>query len=130
MTQTLYRQGFCGSALAPNAGTGRASSTQDRAHLVRSHDKLPSCPTRVVNTVVDGNTVVLEVLACGTHDGVLDLPGEAPVQPKGAELRLPMTLVLVFDGGRLRTERLYFDQLTMLRQVDGPGAWASNVVSG
>ena len=28
-----------------------------------------------------------------------------------------MTLVLVFEAGKLRTERLYFDQLTMLRQV-------------
>ena len=72
-----------------------------------------------VNTVVEGNTVVLEVLACGTHLGVLDLAGEPPVEPNGAGLRLPMTLVLIFDGGKLRTERLYFDQLTMLRQVNG-----------
>jgi predicted ester cyclase len=100
------------------------------AHEQAMLTAFPDLRFEFVNTVVEGNTVVLEVLACGTHDGVLDLPGEAPVQPKGAELRLPMTLVLVFDGGRLRTERLYFDQLTMLRQVDGRGAWASNAVSG
>jgi hypothetical protein len=40
-----------------------------------------------------------------------------PIDGTGAALRLPMTLVLGFDGPRLRTERLYFDQLTMLRQV-------------
>jgi hypothetical protein len=33
-----------------------------------------------------------------------------------------MTFVMVFDGAKLRTERLYFDQLTMLRQVDGRSA--------
>lgn len=75
-----------------------------------------------VNTISEGDTVVLEVMACGTHLGVLNLPGERPVEPSGASLRLPMTLVLVFEGGKLRSERLYFDQLTMLRQIAGESA--------
>ena len=77
----------------------------------------PDLRFEFVNTIREGDTVVLEVLACGTHQGVLNLPGERPLEPSGSSLRLPMTLVLVFEGGKLRTERLYFDQLTMLRQV-------------
>jgi hypothetical protein len=58
----------------------------------------------------------------GTQLGVLNLPGERPVAPSGSSLRLPMTLVLVFENGKLRTVRLYFGQLTMLRQVAGESA--------
>jgi predicted ester cyclase len=79
----------------------------------------PDLRFEFVNTVSDDDTVVLEVLACGTHQGILNLPGEQAVEARGATLRLPMTLVLVFEAGKLRTERLYFDQLTMLRQVAG-----------
>jgi len=82
----------------------------------------PDLRFEFVNTVSDGDTVVLEVLGCGTHRGILNLPGEQPVEARGASLRLPMTLVLVFEAGKLRTERLYFDQLTMLRQVAGGSA--------
>ncbi len=66
--------------------------------------------------------MVLEVLARGTHQGVLNLPGEGFVEPSGASMRFPMTLVLVFNAGKLRTGRLYFDQLTMLRQVASANA--------
>jgi predicted ester cyclase len=89
------------------------------AHEQAMLTAFPDLRFEFVNTIVDDNTVVLEVLAIGTHRGVLDLPGEPSVEPDGAALRLPMTLVLVFDNGKLRSERLYFDQLTMLRQVDG-----------
>ena len=90
-----------------------ASGAHEQAMLTA----FPDLRFDFVNTVLDSNTVVLEVLACGTHHGVLNLPGEQPVEPGGAALRVPMTLVLIFEGGKLRTERLYFDQLTMLRQV-------------
>jgi predicted ester cyclase len=90
-----------------------ASGAHEQAMLTA----FPDLRFEFVNTVREADTVVLEVLACGTHQGVLNLPGEEPVEPSGASLSLPMTLVLVFEAGKLRTERLYFDQLTMLRQV-------------
>jgi predicted ester cyclase len=90
-----------------------ASGAHEQAMLTA----FPDLRFELVNTVREADTVVLEVLACGTHQGVLNLPGEEPVAPSGASLSLPMTLVLVFEAGKLRTERLYFDQLTMLRQV-------------
>ena len=34
-----------------------------------------------VNTISEGDTVVLEVMASGTHLGVLNVPGERPVEP-------------------------------------------------
>jgi predicted ester cyclase len=90
-----------------------ASGAHEQAMLTA----FPDLRFHFVNALVDGDTVVLEVLARGTHLGILLLPGEEPVEPSGASLRLPMTLVLEFQRGKLRTERLYFDQLTMLRQV-------------
>ena len=92
-----------------------ASGAHEQAMLAA----FPDLAFEILRTVSEGSTVVLEVLACGTHDGVLNLPGEPPIEATGSSLRLPMTLVLAFDSGKLRTERLYFDQLTMLRQVGG-----------
>jgi predicted ester cyclase len=90
-----------------------ASGAHEQAMLIA----FPDLRFEFMNTIREGDTVVLEVLARGTHRGVLSLPGEGTVEPSGASLNLPMTLVLVFEDGKLRTERLYFDQLTMLRQV-------------
>jgi predicted ester cyclase len=92
-----------------------ASGAHEQAMLTA----FPDLAFEIVNTVSQDSTVVLEVLARATHEGVLDLPGESRVDPTGALLELPMTLVLVFENEKLRTERLYFDQLTMLRQVGG-----------
>jgi predicted ester cyclase len=92
------------------------------AHEQEMLSAFPDLRFEFVNTIRDGDTVVLEVVATGTHQGLLTVPGEDSIEPSGASLRLPMTLVLVFDAGKLRTERLYFDQVTMLRQVASANA--------
>ena len=56
--------------------------------------------------------VLVEAIIRGTHRGPLrSLP------PTGREFELPILAFFVFEEDRLLCERVYFDQLTVLRQL-------------
>jgi steroid delta-isomerase-like uncharacterized protein len=58
------------------------------------------------------DAVLVEAVIRGTHNGPLrNLP------PTGKEYELPILAMFMFDGDRLLCERVYFDQLTVLRQL-------------
>ncbi len=59
------------------------------------------------------DAVIVEFYLLGTHLGPL-----GPVPPTGGTFRVRMTAIFVFDEHEvLVTERIYFDQLTLLRQL-------------
>lgn len=59
------------------------------------------------------DAVIAEFYLLGTHTGPL-----GPVPPTGAAFRVRMTAFFVFDEGEeLVCERIYFDQLSFLRQL-------------
>jgi steroid delta-isomerase-like uncharacterized protein len=56
--------------------------------------------------------VLVEAVVRGTHKGPLrSLP------PTGREFELPILAIFVFEGDKLTCERVYFDQMTVLRQL-------------
>jgi steroid delta-isomerase-like uncharacterized protein len=56
--------------------------------------------------------VLVEAVVRGTHKGPLrSLP------PTGREFELPILAIFVFEGDKLNCERVYFDQMTVLRQL-------------
>jgi steroid delta-isomerase-like uncharacterized protein len=58
------------------------------------------------------DAVLVEAVVRGTHKGPLrSLP------PTGREFELPILAIFEFDGDELTCERVYFDQLTVLRQL-------------
>jgi steroid delta-isomerase-like uncharacterized protein len=58
------------------------------------------------------DAVLVEAVIRGTHKGPLrSLP------PTGREYELPILAIFMFDGDELTCERVYFDQLTVLRQL-------------
>ena len=58
------------------------------------------------------DAVLVEAVVRGTHRGPLrSLP------PTGREFELPILAIFVFEGDSLICERVYFDQLTVLRQL-------------
>jgi steroid delta-isomerase-like uncharacterized protein len=66
--------------------------------------------TRAIHHADDG--VMVEAIIRGTHKGPLrNLP------PTGREYELPILAFFVFEEDRLVCERVYFDQLTVLRQL-------------
>jgi steroid delta-isomerase-like uncharacterized protein len=58
------------------------------------------------------DAVLVEAVVRGTHRGPLrSLP------PTGREYELPILAIFEFDGDTLTCERVYFDQMTVLRQL-------------
>jgi predicted ester cyclase len=61
------------------------------------------------------DAVIVEFYLLGTHRGPL-----GPVPPTGGEFKVRMTAYFVFDQSEnLICERIYFDQLTLIRQILG-----------
>jgi len=58
------------------------------------------------------DAVLVEAVVRGTHKGPLrSLP------PTGREFELPILAIFEFEGNKLMCERVYFDQMTVLRQL-------------
>ena len=64
------------------------------------------------------DAVITEFWLLGTHRGYL---GQIP--PTGNSFRVRMTAYFIFEGDTLVCERIYFDTLTMLRQLIGGVDW-------
>ena len=64
----------------------------------------------------DGPAAAAEGTMTGTHDGVLHTP-DGDVAPTGRALALRWAAVYVTDGGTLKSERLFFDQMDFLGQL-------------
>ena len=60
------------------------------------------------------DAVIVEFYLLGTHRGPL-----GPVPPTGAKFKVRMTAFFVFGNEELICERIYFDQLTFVRQLLG-----------
>ena len=60
------------------------------------------------------DAVICEFYLLGTHRGPL-----GAIPPTGNAFKVRMTAFFVFDGDTLVCERIYFDTLTMLRQLLG-----------
>ena len=83
-----------------------------RDYFAETRDAFPD--QRNENTVLHsaGDLVVAEFDLLGTHEG--ELRGMAPT---GKSFRCRMTALFIFDGARIVCERVYFDQLTIMRQL-------------
>ena len=79
-------------------------------------DALPDGKITVADQVAVGNVVVLEGTIAGTHSGTFRTPqGEIP--RTGNPVSLRYAAVKRFEGDRLVSEHLYFDQLEFLQQL-------------
>jgi steroid delta-isomerase-like uncharacterized protein len=66
--------------------------------------------------IISDQTVVLEVTWCGTHTGLLELPG-GPVAPTNRPIRLQGCQVIALRDGKAQSIRQYFDIATLLQQL-------------
>jgi carboxymethylenebutenolidase len=65
---------------------------------------------------VGADRLVDEFVLSFTHDLVMDwmLPGVAPTHRK---VEIPVVVVVQFEAGRLSSERIYWDQASVLVQI-------------
>jgi steroid delta-isomerase-like uncharacterized protein len=76
---------------------------------------VPDATFELVNAFVGEEGVVEESILKGTHRGRL-----FGLEPTGRIFALPMTIVFPMLNGEILGERLYFDLVTLLRQLNLP----------
>jgi steroid delta-isomerase-like uncharacterized protein len=83
-----------------------------RAYFAESRTAFPDQRNELIALHHADDAVIVEFDLLGTHLGRLrSLP------PTGRAIRCRMTAYFLFEGDRLVCERVYFDQLTIMRQL-------------
>jgi steroid delta-isomerase-like uncharacterized protein len=89
-----------------------------RLYYEQSRTAFPDQRNELVSLRHADDAVIVEFDLLGTHLGPL-----RGIPPTGRAFRCRMTALFEFEGERIVCERVYFDQLTILRQLDlAPGA--------
>ena len=70
-----------------------------------------------VSEMQDGYVAIDEGYFAGTHTQPMALPTGEPIAPTGKRVRLRECDVLVVEGGLEVAHRVYFDQLSIMRQL-------------
>src|SRR3954465_12513804 len=83
-----------------------------RAYFAESRRAFPDQRNELVALHHAEDVVIVEFDVLGTHLGPL-----RALPPTGRPFRCRSTAFFVFDGDRLVCERVYFDQLTIMRQL-------------
>jgi steroid delta-isomerase-like uncharacterized protein len=83
-----------------------------RAYFAESRRAFPDQRNELVALHHADDAVVVEFDLLGTHLGPL-----RALPPTGRAFRCRMSAHFLFDGDRLVCERVYFDQLTIMRQL-------------
>ena len=73
---------------------------------------VPDATFELINAFVGEEGVVEESVLKGTHQGKL-----FGLEPTGRAFALPLTIIFPMNGGQILGERLYFDLMTLLRQL-------------
>jgi steroid delta-isomerase-like uncharacterized protein len=99
-------------------GTGRRVTDADEmiAGLRRWKVALPDVTGTIDRMVVDGDTVVMEIIWRGTQSGALSTPaGDIP--PSGRPVQVWASFWQVWKDDRIVEERHHLDMLAMLAQI-------------
>lgn len=87
---------------------------------------ITAAPDRVSRDVVlfaDGEYVVEQARYVGTHTGPLRTPDGAEVPATGRHFDFPFVGIFRVQGGKIRTIRIYYDQIELFMQLGlVPGA--------
>jgi steroid delta-isomerase-like uncharacterized protein len=76
----------------------------------------PDVAGTVTSAVGGGKTAALEVTWKGTHTGPLEM-AEGTIPASGKRQETPSAFVFTFEGAKIKESRLYFDSLTLLKQI-------------
>jgi steroid delta-isomerase-like uncharacterized protein len=83
-----------------------------RGYFSESRTAFPDQRNEVIALHHADDAVIVEFDLLGTHLGRL-----RALPPTGRSFRCRMTAYFIFEGDRLLCERVYFDQLTIMRQL-------------
>lgn len=76
----------------------------------------PDARVTSIRKIADGPFVVSENRFSGTHTAPLVTP-EGEIAPTGKPIDLPYVAVFEVTGGKLKAQRIYYDQMTLMTQL-------------
>ena len=89
---------------------------QVREYYRRSRSAFPDQRNEIISLRQAGDAVITEFWLLGTHKGPLKTPaGEMP--PTGKPFKVRMCAIFEFEGEKIVCERIYFDSMSMMRQL-------------
>jgi steroid delta-isomerase-like uncharacterized protein len=84
-----------------------------RAYFKESRTAFPDQRNELIALHHADDAVIAEFWLLGTHKGPL-----MGMEPTGKTFRCQMVALFIFEGERLVCERVYFDSMTILRQLN------------
>ncbi len=107
-----------GDSLYNEAGTQRRIKGADAivTALQGWRRAFPDVKGKITNEISTGNSVVLEITWEGTHTGPLEGPG-GTIAATGKRQVTPSAMVILFEGGKIKESRHYFDMMSLLQQI-------------
>jgi steroid delta-isomerase-like uncharacterized protein len=91
--------------------------TAIRQYLQAQFDALPDVHVELGTILVAGASFADEGVVTGTNTGALAQPTGEPLPATGKALRLPFAELVELANGKVRRQRLYWDQLAALGQL-------------
>ena len=79
---------------------------------------------KVTNAIAMGDTVAIEIIWSGTHDGTFTGP-MGTLAPTGKKQTTPASMIIKFSGQKMVQINHYFDLLTFLQQLGAMPAAAA-----
>lgn len=99
------------------------TSTGTAAYVARqraNRTAMPDARTEVLSLVVQGDVAIAEVSNRGTNTGPFALPGGEQLPPTGRSVDGLSCEIYRFRDGKIAQGRLYYDFLTVARQLGLP----------
>jgi len=111
-----------GSMLADGFQASYPGAPLLNAEQARQYNQsfLPAFPDlhfAVERTLVDGDRVVVEWVASGTHDGPLTAASGATIPPTHRHGSVAGVLISEIRDGKIAREQTYWDQFSLLQQL-------------
>src|SRR6266849_11154456 len=104
------------SIVAPGA-PGPMNSAQNKAYLQGFLTAFPDLHFEIVRTVAEGDNVVTEWVASGTHKGPLVSPTGQSVPPTGKHAATHGSNTFEVKNGKVTSARVYWDMVELLGQL-------------
>ena len=104
------------NVMAPGA-PGPMNSAQNKAYLQGFLTAFPDLHFDIVKTIAEGDNVVTEWVATGTHNGPLVSPSGQRVPPTGKKVKTRGSNTFEVKNGKVTSVRVYFDMMELLGQL-------------
>lgn len=105
-----YKQESPGIAMAMD-------TDQAEAYIQGFFEAFPDLHFDIRHTIAQGDYVVVNWMASGTHTGGLRTPTGAVLPPTGKKAMVPGSTTYLFKGGKAAQSWVHWDMVTLLAQL-------------